>query len=398
MVTDTPRTNAQAWDIVESEKDWLLANPCTLHGVSLHFKHALKGDSTATPPVQPIPIVNEVNEKAQLLERFFSNKSYPKALLKTETKTRFGGRGLRVRKFSETRMGNMYRVWHRLQRLKSSLKTVIELDAYKSVVKEDGNSQEAIANRQIRNITEDTDFWQKIDALVDVMGPAYKLLRMVDGVRPTAGKFYYYAQQLQNHYNDRVEQYKWVEQLRDAWTADWDYIHCAFHSAGFACDPEFAGLDKPPEVELEFLEVAERMLKAAPAELKLSADDLSLELTKFNNKTGIFAKNIVWKQATKLAGHVWWQRYGASCPTLRWLAMRILPQTTSAAAAESAWSEYDYVFNRRRNCLGKERASKLVFVHCNARLIRKYESRNYLEKFIPFEEESADGSDDPMDD
>ena len=54
--------------------------------------------------------------------------------------------------------------------------------------------------------------------------------------------------------------------------------------------------------------------------------------------------------------------------------MRVLAQTTSAAATESAWSEFDFVFNKRRNALGKDRVNKLVFVHCNARLIRKFQS------------------------
>lgn len=192
--------------------------------------------------------------------------------------------------------------------------------------------------------------------------------------------------------------YPWAAALGDSWTADWDYIHCGFHAAGFAVDPEFAGTDKPAEIEVEFLEVAERMLRAAPPHLNLDPDILSQELTKFNNKSGVFAKPVVWRQAKHCPGHIWWQKFGTQCPTLRWVAMRVLAQTTSAAAAESAWSEFDFVFNRRRNALGKERASNLVYVHCNARLLRKYQSYKYEEKFHPWDESSCDGSDDPMDD
>ena len=78
--------------------------------------------------------------------------------------------------------------------------------------------------------------------------------------------------------------------------------------------------------------------------------------------------------------------------------MRVLAQTTSAAAAESAWSEFDFVFSRRRNALGKDRVNKLVFVHCNARLIRKFQSYKYEEVFVPHDESSSDDSDDLMDD
>ena len=59
-----------------------------------------------------------------------------------------------------------------------------------------------------------------------------------------------------------------------------------------------------------------------------------------------------------------------------WLAVRILAQTTSrsAAAVESAWLEFGFVFNRRRSCMDKERANKLVYVHCNIRLLRRFKS------------------------
>eukprot|EP00658_Telonema_sp_P-2_P074224 TRINITY_DN6341_c0_g2_i1.p1 TRINITY_DN6341_c0_g2~~TRINITY_DN6341_c0_g2_i1.p1 ORF type:complete len:300 (-),score=76.44 TRINITY_DN6341_c0_g2_i1:24-881(-) len=271
-------------------------------------------------------------------------------------------------------------------------------DRYKKNLNESGNSTEAIANRAVREIIDKDSFWTDLDALLEVLEPAYALLRMVDGVKPTAGKFYYYAQQLQNHYEAMAEVYPWAESFVSLWRADWDYIHCGFHSAGFAVDPEFVSLDKPPEVEIEFLDIAERMLKAAPPELQLSVDNVSSELTKFNNKSGVFAKAVVWRQARQLPGHIWWKKFGAQCPTVRWLAMRILAQTTSAAAAESAWSEFDFVFNRRRNALGKERASNLVFVHCNARLLRRFQSHSFEEPFHPFQDESDDGTDDPMDD
>lgn len=194
-----------------------------------------------------------------------------------------------------------------------------------------------------------------------------------------------------------AKKHEWAAALGTAWRADWNYIHCPFHSAGFACDPEFVGCEKPAAVEIETLEVAERMLRAAPPELNLSIDHVSMELAKFNNKVGVFSKDVVWRQAKTLPAHIWWQKFGSQCPTLRWIAMRVLAQTTSAAAAESAWSEFDFVFNRRRNALGKERASKLVFVHCNSRLLRKFQSRHYNEDFHAYEE-SDDESDEPNDD
>ena len=96
---------------------------------------------------------------------------------------------------------------------------------------------------------------------------------------------------------------------------------------------------------------------------------------------------------------MWWDSFGAGCPTLQWLATRILPQTTSAAAAESAWSEFDFVFNRRRNSMGKKRASLLVYAHCNTRLLRRFKKVKYEENWVPCSDSGdSDPEDDPMDD
>ena len=397
VVTDTPSANANAWPIIEENMEWLMANPCTLHGLGLHFKHCEKGDSTAQPPLQPIDQVAELNAKAKIVEQHFSNRDYPKKALGLETtkRERFG-RSIRVRKFSETRMGNMYRVWHRLQRLKECLATVINSTGYKENVKENGESEEARHNQEVREILEDADFWNMINALVEIMEPAYSLLRLCDGYQPSAGKFYYYALQLQNHYNDMTDKYSWAEQFADFWRADWDYIGCAFHAAGFMLDPEFVKMDKPEHCMVDLLVVAERMLKAAPPELGLTINNITVEMAKFTELQGTFSEEVVQSQIKTSAGYMWWQMFGAGCPTLQWLAVRILAQTTSAAAAESAWSEFDFVFNRRRSRLGKETASRLVYVHCNSRLLRRFQKVRYNENWVkPADSESE--CDEPLD-
>ena len=67
--------------------------------------------------------------------------------------------------------------------------------------------------------------------------------------------------------------------------------------------------------------------------------------------------------------------------------------------AESAWSEFDFVFNRRGNRMGKERASLLVYAHCNTRLLRRFKTTNYSENWVPCSDsEDSEPEDDPMDD
>ena len=56
------------------------------------------------------------------------------------------------------------------------------------------------------------------------------------------------------------------------------------------------------------------------------------------------------------------------------------------------------LFDRRRNRLSKERASQLVFVHCNSRLLRQFKAYNYAENYIKVDDESEDGNEEENDD
>ena len=61
--------------------------------------------------------------------------------------------------------------------------------------------------------------------------------------------------------------------------------------------------------------------------------------------------------------------------------------------------EFDFIFNRRRNRMGKERASLLVYAHCNTRLLRRFKQVTYEENWVPCSDsEDSDPQDDPMDD
>jgi hypothetical protein len=74
---------------------------------------------------------------------------------------------------------------------------------------------------------------------------------------------------------------------------------------------------------------------------------------------------------------------GKGEPTLRWVAMRTLAQTTSASCSEQGWSEYDFVHSRRRNRLTPIVASKLTCGHNLARLSRRYKKFRYEQKIHP---------------
>ena len=65
---------------------------------------------------------------------------------------------------------------------------------------------------------------------------------------------------------------------------------------------------------------------------------------------------------------MWWESFGAKCPLLQQLAIRILSQPCNASGCEHNWSLFE---PRKRNRLMKERLDKLVFVNYNLSLLNR---------------------------
>ena len=130
----------------------------------------------------------------------------------------------------------------------------------------------------------------------------------------------------------------------------------------------------------EAVRCATRMLKAAPASLNLDPTKFSTEYGSYQSKRGTYTTAVLASSKGQPA-HEWWQQWGKGQPTLRWVAMRALPQTTAASCSEQGWSEYDYIHSRRRNRLNPRVASDLTVGHCSARLSRRFKKFRYEQKF-----------------
>ena len=97
------------------------------------------------------------------------------------------------------------------------------------------------------------------------------------------------------------------------------------------------------------------------------------------NKRGIYTTDVI-AAAKDGPAHEWGQQWGKGEPTLSWVAMRALAQTTSAHCSEQGWSKYDYIHSRRRNRL-VQLASDLTKGHNMARLSRRFKKSRCEHKF-----------------
>ena len=79
----------------------------------------------------------------------------------------------------------------------------------------------------------------------------------------------------------------------------------------------------------------------------------------------------MWDDAKEMADYRWWQLYGADVPELQFVALHVLSKRGSASSAERNWSEFDFIWTKKRNRLKAAKATMLVRVHSNLHLIGK---------------------------
>ena len=79
-----------------------------------------------------------------------------------------------------------------------------------------------------------------------------------------------------------------------------------------------------------------------------------------------------------LSAHAWWDFEGACGKLTAPIAKRILAQSVSSFACERNWSSCSYVHNKSRNKLATSRATDLVYVYTNSKVVAT--SKNKDEK------------------
>ena len=83
--------------------------------------------------------------------------------------------------------------------------------------------------------------------------------------------------------------------------------------------------------------------------------------------------------AAKMKTSVFWKVLLAQkFPILYKLASRLFSIPTSSAASERVWSVFDFIHSARRNRLGNDRVSKLVFLYSNNAIVSAIEKEKDL--------------------
>ena len=125
-----------------------------------------------------------------------------------------------------------------------------------------------------------------------------------------------------------------------------------------------------------------KYLTKGTAAVKTFCRKVSEQLHIYRNRKGIFASEWVFDAAESMPAHAWWDQYGSCVPELAAFAMLLLSQPSSASICERINSEFAFVKDPRRNRLKHSKASKLVALFHNLRLIFRMKKPNYTEPLV----------------
>ena len=122
----------------------------------------------------------------------------------------FGDKGpKRMRKYSDTRAANSFKVWHWTLRLKTCLRQAVISNPYVLWERSITDAAERARATEIKDILADERRFDELKDLVSFTTPVYKLLRLVDGFTPAVGKVYYKSMKIDLDMRAGAEQVGW---------------------------------------------------------------------------------------------------------------------------------------------------------------------------------------------
>ncbi|KAE8793587.1 hypothetical protein D1007_31746 [Hordeum vulgare] len=370
VITDNASNCRVAGEEIQKVHKHIFWSPCVVHTLNLVFKDFAKKFAWMVDTYQT----------GKAIVKFFRNHQHFQDLFRRNSK-------LDLLKVSKTRFASHYIVLKRLMDVQEALTTTIVTSKWKELVKSCDVQTRAAANAIAQNIIDET-FWDEIKIILDITKPLYMVIKFSDGEGPKSGDIY---ERMDNMLGEMQEVMTREDNPhKDDWSKvneiilyRWGKMNWHFHCLAFALSPKYydqaylaspapgGGQRKAPNDESEVMEGVIEALNRI-AEDKKEYALLREELNTFIMKKGLYAIDAVQADAATMNATEWWFNYGSQTPTLSEVAKKVLSQPISSSSAERNWSTYSFIHNVKRNKLNATTADKLVFIHANERLKRRF--------------------------
>ncbi|XP_038701804.1 uncharacterized protein LOC119998523 [Tripterygium wilfordii] len=224
-------------------------------------------------------------------------------------------------------------------------------------------------------------FWKSINFCLLVFRPLVKVLRLVDSDIPSMPWLYGERQATIKEIKEDVcsgleKNYKSIINIIESKSKG--RLDFSLHLVGYLLNTYYfaknmVDIGDDATIMEAFLDCVEKFFPDDLSTQGIVSDD---ELIKYKKLEGMFGrKQSIFAYESKCVNEFnptgWWSNYGDSTPNLKKMAIRILSLTTSSSGCERNWSTFEGVRTKKRNRLGLERLSHLVYVQFNAKLLYK---------------------------
>lgn len=308
---------------------------------------------------------------------------------------------------SDTRCGGKWILLNNALKARSTIQRVLLLGDVDAWRKSLTGAAAAKAEKIFADLGDNT-LWDDAEALVDLLRPAYVLMKICDSSSDAISWVYGFSLRMQKKYeqlktaaskraSSRASSKKAKEAERrasevfNAWTDRWANLHSPLHSLAYLLNPAFT-IDRAWEDQNE-----DHLRRGDDA--RTMKDDVNLVLEKYfadgdgslsdarkmMKKKAYF--NIAKFQRGELTNafrgtpqeqrdhilgltldELWAELATEGYADLAPVARRVLAQVVSASACERVWSRWGWIESKLRNRLLPEKTRKLVCIHAAIRL------------------------------
>jgi Protein of unknown function (DUF 659)/hAT family C-terminal dimerisation region len=343
-----------AGEMIHSKFPKITSAPCAAHSINLIFT-----DMGAEKWIA------DLVEKGNKIQKFATLHGTARDVLKKYTK-------LKLVKPVATRFGTNFLMLERLYTVRTQLGQCTTDPDWKTEYVHKALYRELAG--EFTELVMNESFWTEVEGLLNVMKPIFVQLRLFDGNTAAIGKVYYGMSEMVRKVRELTcRPQAQIKRIADICEKRWNMLHTRLHAAGYVLEPEHRSDSwyKIKEVMTGFRDVVVTLFddahfRACNVEIKswqefAMTDEDELE-------------------CRKTPSYLWWRYSGSAWPHLQEVAMRVLSQVTSASACERNWSNFGFIHNKSRNRLQVERATDLVYVYANRRLLNHAEntSRAYI--------------------
>ncbi|KAH7290338.1 hypothetical protein KP509_30G043200 [Ceratopteris richardii] len=234
-------------------------------------------------------------------------------------------------------------------------------------------------SKSMQRLCLDEEFWENVKAVLNILTPIYRVLRMTDCEGATLGLLIHMMRRaIDDIRAATLVTTEQVNEVLEVTLRRWTWMHRPIHGFAGLLHPAF----KSPALYTDIELLSDRlsyMSRVIPSHLHNEMlEQISCYLDERGNSAFTFPS--CWDRASMVKPLFWWQNFGFSFSTLSTYAIRVLSQDCSSGACERNWSAFSLVHTKVRNRLSPEQMEKLIYCRTNLRMLENIPNMETLKQ------------------